>query len=335
MTVPKILLVKLSSLGDVIHTFAAACDLHRHQPQSKITWLVEEAYADLVRQHRAIDNVWTVPFRRIKKDPKNWRALQPLISTLRSNHFDYAIDAQGLIKSALIMRFARCPKRIGYDAQSAREAAAHFFYHQTISVTKKMHAVERTRQLFANAFEYSLTDQQLDYGLPTWQAQNNTLIFIHGTTWRSKLLPESCWRTLIAQAQNAGFQIRLPWGDKTEYERAQRLISGFPAAQCFPALSLPQLRQAIIHCAGVITVDTGLGHLAAACEAPTLGIFAATDAQKSGMYGIRSDNLALTNPCMQKDCRQHGAHDENACMHHWSAEIIWQRFLALKSKTSH
>lgn len=330
-----VLIVKLSSLGDVIHAFAVLGDLRRFAGAApRVVWAAEEAFAPLAGSHPLVEEAIAVPMRRLRRE-KPWRwpfspEMAAVRHALRARHFDYALDLQGLIKSAVLMKSAAAAVHAGYDRRSAREGAAALFYDAKFAVAREMHAVERMRILAGKTFGY-IPEGPPDYGLPLQQpSDSQELLFFHGTTWASKLLPEETWQALIRTAAAAGWRVQLPWGSAAELARAERLAQA--GAQVLPKLSLPELQAKIYASSGVISVDTGLGHLAAACGAPVLGIFAPTSAALTGMYGAHAANLSLPSPCLQRDCRKHGGTSAQACMAHWSADEIWQAFLHLKDK---
>ncbi len=326
-----LLLVKLSSLGDVVHTFAAVTDFKTTFPEKKLCWAVEEGFAPLVACHPMVDEVISVPLRRLRKTrwdwwrDADWKAMR---DRLRVQSWPVAIDAQGLIKSALLMRLAGAQNRIGFARDSAREPLASLFYQQKISVARNQHAIARTRMLFAKTFSYALPDGAPQFGLPAWQTpvQGAPVLLFHGTTWASKLLPEATWRAVIAALLMQNVPVSLVWGNAEEKARAERLVDGFSGASVLPKLDFAGLLTQIRHCRGVISVDTGLGHLAAAVGAPVLGIYGPTSAQLTGMVGTRSRSLSLPKPCMAKDCRRHGEVQENSCMAQWSAQEIVSAF---------
>lgn len=330
----NILLVKLSSLGDVVHSFAALTDMAA-QGDVRITWAVEEAFAPLAAMHPAVSRVVAVPMRRLRKTHRLWwrhADWQVALAALRAEEYDVVIDAQGLIKSAVLSRLVKAKRIAGYDWASAREAWASLCYTQKITVPRHLHAVERTRRLCAAALGYALPAAE-DFALPQWQGQGaKRVVFLHGTTWVSKLLPESTWQALIALAEAAGYEVQLLWGNEEERQRAERLAQ-LSQAQLLPKLPLPQVAELLRSSAGVLTVDTGLGHLAAAQAVPVLGIFAPTNANLSGMRGARAVNMTLTSPCMKKDCRQHGGKLSNDCMARGEAAAIWSQFEAVLGRT--
>lgn len=338
---PKdLLLVKLSSLGDIVHTFAAVSDVKRHFPDITLTWAVEEAFAPLVAEHPCIDCVITVPLRRLKKQWRRWwsdDAVKTMFAALRKTRFSHAIDAQGLIKSALLMRLTGSEKKIGYDSKSAREPVAAWLYQQRIAVEPALHAITRTRRLFAQAFDYSIDEKLLEFALPAWLRDEKTkdIFFFHGTTWPSKLLPESTWRELIDLAAEEGYRVLMVWGNTVERTRARRLCEGFTCAEVLPRLAVPELQALLLKSAGVISVDTGLGHLSAALGVPTLGVFGPTDPILCGMRGAHVNNLSRPDPCMRRNCRD----DEDSnpkhaqcCMARWQSKTIWSEFRRLQAR---
>lgn len=329
--------MKLSSLGDVIHTYPALHDLKTHYPEMTITWVVEEAFAPLVALNPEVDAVIAVPMRRLSQHKFWWLSAEwrDFMRRFKASPYDAAIDAQGLIKSALLMRVAKAKCRIGLDRESAREGLASCFYQEKIPVAGDKHAIWRTRELFARAFHYEFAAEKVSTGLVSWQGQGaKELLFIHGTTWASKLLPEKTWHVLIAKAVAAGYAVSLTWGNETERLRAERLARGVAHVTVLPKLTLPELQNRLQTVAGAISVDTGLGHLAAALGVPVLGVFGPTDARLTGLLGERADNLSLDNPCMEKNCARHGGASPQACMAKWSGDDIWQKFIEVMGKTA-
>lgn len=313
----RILIVKTSSLGDVIHTLPALTDASREIPGLHADWVVEENFADVPRWHPAVERVIPVAIRRWRRDwRRTWRSGQVGLfrRDLKLHDYDHIIDAQGLMKSAVITAMARGPVA-GLDRHSAREPMASLFYRHRIRVPRAEHAVHRVRQLFASVLDYRFDPSFIDYGLidslgAPQDGQNvPVLTFLHGTTWVSKHWPEPYWRKLAVLATQAGYQVQLPWGNDAEYERAARLADGLAGVRVMERKNLTSLARSIAASAGVVAVDTGLGHLAAALNRPTVSIYGATDPALSGTFGyhqlqLRSD-LACS-PCLRRDCRYGG-----------------------------
>ena len=151
------LLVRLSSMGDLIHTLPAITDLARHRPDVQLDWLCEAAFADIARLHPFIHRVHEMRWRHWRKhlfQAATRQQIRSLQRTLKAAHYDRVLDSQGLIKSALFAQFAAAPVH-GLDKHSAREPLAALFYQHRYPVAKDQPAVERNRQLFAQAFGYS------------------------------------------------------------------------------------------------------------------------------------------------------------------------------------
>src|ERR1700693_5014709 len=153
----KILLVKLSSLGDILHLFPAVSDLRSHYPDAEIHWLVEPAFAEVAGWHSAVGKVITVPLRAHKKA---WWKLPSLLCKLRkqlhAEKYDVVMDAQGLLKSALLARLAGVAV-FGFAAGSARESLASRFYQKTAKIPDGLHVIEKNRQLVAKIFDADIS----------------------------------------------------------------------------------------------------------------------------------------------------------------------------------
>lgn len=290
----RVLIVKTSSMGDVLHTLPALTDAINVYPDIRFDWAVEEGFAQIPSWHQAVDTVIPVAIRRWRK---NWfsapiRAERAQFrQTIQTHHYDAVIDAQGLLKSAfLVTRYAKGTKH-GYSRQSAREPLASFFYDIRHDVSKKMHAVERIRQLFALSLNYPIPQSQGDYGiaqhflsLPSFD-ERPYLVFLHATTRDEKHWPESHWRELIALLADSGLRIKLPWGAEHEHQRAIRLAKDFDYVDVLPKMSLAEVAQVIAGAKSVVSVDTGLSHLTAALDKPNITLFGPTDPGLIGGYG--------------------------------------------------
>ncbi|MCB1707795.1 MAG: lipopolysaccharide heptosyltransferase I [Halioglobus sp.] len=290
-------MVKLSSLGDVIHTLPALEDAAAALPGISFDWVVEEAFAEIPAWHRAVDRVIPVALRRWRKHPvrdftgAEWRAAR---AALRQRRYDAVIDAQGLLKSALIARLVAAP-RYGMDRASARERLAALAYDHLIGVPRDMHAVERIRTLFASALNYPLPRGLGSYGLggdvaPVTHLPRG-LLFFHGTARSEKLWPEARWVALAALAEAAGYRVWLPWGNEEEHQRARRIARDCDNAEVLPSLTLRELAGLLLGAAGAVAVDTGLGHLAAALSVPTVSLYGPTSTRLIGTYGLNQVHL--------------------------------------------
>ena len=305
----RVLIVKTSSMGDVLHTLPALTDAQQAIPGIRFDWVVEEGFAQIPSWHAAVDRVIPVAIRRwrkawfsaaVKAERKAFR------EAVQAEKYDVIIDAQGLVKSAaLVTRLARGIKH-GMDWQSAREPLASLFYNQRHSVPKQQHAVERTRELFALSLGYSKPQSQGDYAIAQHFLNHlnadagQYAVFLHATTRDDKHWPEANWRELIGLLAASGIRIKLPWGAPHEEARAKRLAEGFDYVEVLPRMSLEEVARVLAGAKFVVSVDTGLSHLTAALDRPNITLYGPTDPGLIGGYGMnqlecRSANKMLAN----------------------------------------
>ncbi len=290
----RVLIVKTSSMGDVLHTLPALTDAARAIRGIHFDWVVEEGFAQIPGWHDAVDNVIPVALRRWRKA---WFSApikaerQAFRTRLQAVNYDAVIDAQGLLKSAaLVTRLAHGTKH-GMDWHSAREPLASLFYSQRHRIAKPQHAVERTRELFAKSLGYDKPATQGDYAIARHFLNHlnpdagHYAVFLHATTRDDKHWPEAHWRELIALMADSGLRIKLPWGAPHEEERARRLAEGFDYVEVLPKMSLEEVARELAGARFVVSVDTGLSHLTAALDRPNITLYGPTDPGLIGGYG--------------------------------------------------
>jgi heptosyltransferase-1 len=312
----RVLLIKTSSLGDVVHTLPALTDAQHALPNIQFDWVVEEGFAEIPAWHPAIAQVIPVAIRRWRKHP-----LQTLLSgewprfkaRLRETRYDLVIDAQGLLKSAWLTRYVNASVA-GLDKDSAREPLASRFYDRRYAVPRDQHALERVRQLFAQSLGYRVPDSIADYGLDRNQlatpGEQPYLLFLHGTTWPSKHWPEPYWRELAERMSEFGWAIRLPWGNADEKSRAERIADGLPSVSVLPRLNLGGIAKVVAGARACVAVDTGLGHLAAALDVPSISLYGPTLPGRVGAYGRSQVHLCASGPNAGKGDRHKPCFDD-------------------------
>jgi heptosyltransferase-1 len=298
MPTPRVLFVKLSSLGDVVHHLPAVTDLARHRPDVAIAWAVEEAYAPLVRLHPAVREVIPVGLRALRAHPmqrSRWTSVGEARRALARGGWDYVIDSQGLLKSALVARSAG-GVRFGMDKKSARERIAARFYDVGLPVARERHAVERNRDLVAQVFGYR-PQGEADYGLaapaaaPSWAPQPPYAVLLHAASRKEKAWPEERWVALGKLLSESGHACVLPGGTPGERAAAARMAAAIPGAIAAPETGISDVAALLAHAALVAGVDTGLTHLAVAFGRPTAGIYCATRPDLTGLHGRDGVNL--------------------------------------------
>lgn len=276
-----ILFIKTSSLGDVIHHMPAVTEARRQRPDARLSWVVEEDFAPLVRLHPLVDAVIPVASRRWRKAPfapGTWREIGAFARALRARRYDLVIDTQGLFRSAVIARLAR-GERHGYGPGSARESAASRLYDVRHRVERGLHAVARNRLLTALALGYAPQGPD-DFGLdrarlaaPTGERR---ALLLHATARPEKEWPEARWIGLGTALAARGFEVVLPWGTESERGRSERIAAAVPRARVPERRPLDEVARLVAGAALVVGVDTGLLHLAAALRVPVVAVFVGT-----------------------------------------------------------
>jgi len=292
MPAARILFVKLSSLGDVVHHLPAVSDLVERRPDVEVLWAVEGPYVDLVRLHRGVREAIGVDLRALRRAPwsvSRWSSLAAARRALARAGAERVIDAQGLIKSAMVARMARAPV-FGFDRASAREPFATRFYDVKLAVPRQLHAVERNRRLVARVFGYE-AEGAPRYGLaapeapPSWAPADRYVVLLHAASRVDKRWSDANWIELARRLRANGFTPVFPGGSEAERARAARLAAAVGGAMAAPAMPLAEAAALLAHAHGVVGVDTGLTHLAVAFGVPTVGVYCATDPALPGLHG--------------------------------------------------
>ncbi|URJ25075.1 lipopolysaccharide heptosyltransferase I [Candidatus Blochmannia ocreatus (nom. nud.)] len=314
----KVLIVKLSSMGDIIHTLPAVTDAANSILNIEFDWVVEETFSEILRWHPAVFKVIPVNLRMWIRNFyhfSSWKQYYYFISRLTKKEYDIVIDAQGLLKtSLLITRIARGEVH-GMDCESVRETMSVFFYHKKHFIEKKQHSIERIRQLFSCSLGYSVPQAMGQYGLRSLflRKKNNVpyLIFFHSTTKAKKHWPEFYWHFIIKYAISSGYHIKLPFWGRSEELRVRRLVASYThQTTILSKLTLRDIAVQISGATAIISVDTGLSHLAAVLGCPNLTLYGPTDPKLIGTCG---KNQVILHSATKK-------------MENLSPEEVWEVF---------
>lgn len=321
----RVLVVKLTSMGDLIHVLPALTDASKALTHIEFDWVVDEAFAEIPSLHPNVHRIIKSAHRRWTK--AKWRTIKSgeltrFLQVLRQQHYDLVIDAQSSIKSALITRFCK-GLRSGMDKSSVREYGAHLAYQRQYPIPsyRTAPAIFRQRLLFAKALGYTMPDTPpdfnininalplLDFHLPT----SPYLMFIHNTTWSSKHWPERYWTQLIQIANQQGYHVVLPWGNQKEEERAKRLSHQMSNTTVLPSLGILGKARVIAGASGVVTVDTGLAHLTAAMNIPAVHLYGPTDPNLLAVKTPTQKSLFAAYPCAPCYLHQCKLSQESEC----------------------
>jgi heptosyltransferase-1 len=282
-------------MGDVIHNLPIIADIHAEFPDAQIDWVIEENFADMLKLNPYINEIIPVSIRRWRKsifNKKTWQEIQGFKTHLQARHYDYIIDTQSLLKSALIACLAK-GKRYGQGPRTAREWLAGFFYNRRFSVSREQHAVDQNRQLTALALNYRAPTSPPDYGLPRvelikkndLQLPEKYVMVFHATSRDSKLWPMGHWVSLGILLAKQGVTLCLPWATDTEKSRANIIATHVPQAVVLPKSNLTTLAHITAGAQAAVGVDTGLIHLAVAMDVPSIAIYTDTHPDLNGTYG--------------------------------------------------
>ena len=287
----SVLVVRPSSLGDIVHALALVADIREHRPELAVDWVAEDTFAPLVALDRGIRRVIPVALRRWRRRPLaagTWREAAAFRRELRRDHYVAVLDLQEQIKGAYLSWLARGPSH-GPDRASIREPIATLAHRHHHAIDPNQHLIDRCRQLAAAALGYR-ADGPPRFGLiapaPATDGtvpQRPFVVMLHATSRDDKLWPETNWRALIESFARSEFSIALPWGNDDERARSERLAEAAAAATVPPRQSLPELATLMARAELVVGVDTGLVHLAAALGTPTVSLFVATDPRLAGV----------------------------------------------------
>jgi heptosyltransferase-1 len=277
----------VSSLGDVVHNMPMVADIRRHAPDATIDWVVEEGYTSLVRLNGGVDKVIPFALRRWRHSlaaAQTRAEMRQFFDTLRHEQYDFIFDTQGLAKTGLIMRMARLArggKRYGLanaTEGSGYEGISRIFHTKSVPVGRHTHAVLRARQVAAAALGYAIDtpadfNMQAPEGRPAWLPEQAYAVFFHGTARAAKQWPQENWVRTAHALGTRGLQVLLPWGSPEEQQAAQRMAAQMRNARVLPRLPLMEAVLLAHRARLAIGVDTGLTHIAAAFNRPTIEIY--------------------------------------------------------------
>ena len=288
----KVLLIKTSSLGDVVHALPAVSDAVARG--FEIDWMIEEGFSEIASMHPGVSSVIPVAWRR-------WR--QSLVSSaheirafkrkLRETKYDLCVDSQGLIKSGVLSLMSKSVIKAGYDYGSARESIVSFLYDKRVTVPRELHAIDRQRCLLSSILDYSLV-KEADSGFNFSGPAKKQAFLLHGTTWESKHWPIERWINLATLLRSEGLEVLISWGNVRERKDAEAIASE-TSSLVLPRMSLKELASKLGQSMVTVGVDTGLTHLSAAIGTSTIGLYGPTRSDLTGCRGPRAETISSRN----------------------------------------
>jgi heptosyltransferase-1 len=285
-----LLIVKTSSMGDVVHATAVVRDILHHDPATQIDWLVEAPFAAIPQMHPGVRRVLTMAWRKWRGQltrSDTWDAMAALRAELHGGGYDLVLDLQGLVKSAWWARQTGAPVA-GYDRASVREPMAAWAYARTAAVPRELHAVQRCRALAAAHLGYAVPQDAPDFGLrapaPGWKPRSAYAVLIPNASRKEKLWPERHWVAVGRRLLDLGCRPVVLWGRDDEQTLAERIAAGCEG-DVPPFLKVGEMAAVLAGARHVVGLDTGFTHLAAALGRPTLGIYCDHEPGLAGITG--------------------------------------------------
>ncbi|MDD3759298.1 MAG: lipopolysaccharide heptosyltransferase I [Acidithiobacillus sp.] len=345
----RVLLVRLSSLGDVLHTLPAITDLQRNGKDVELDWLIEPAFAPIARWHPGVREVLPFSLRSRQGGLGTLLGqLRELRRQLRTQRYDLVLDSQGLFKSALLARLAGTTVA-GLSPRSAREPLATYLYGQRHAVPWGPTAIQRNRELFAQVFASPRPSGLADFGLQkqavSWRAENLALaagkdalpfvLGLHATSraWQNKEWPLRHWITLAHSLADAGYDLALPAMGAREQERVATIAAAADNVRALPQMDLEGLGQVMLQARAFVGMDTGLSYLAAALGLAGVTLYGPTASEQENMPGSAQAILQSTEncaPCGSTRCRRiHQPEEPIPCQEGMQPTMVWERLAPL------
>src|SRR5450830_1002 len=289
----RILLVKMSSMGDIIHNMPLVHDIKQHYPEAIIDWVVEESFVELSRLNPLVNCIIPVGMRRWKKalfSKNTWVEFFRFKKNLQQFHYDAVLDTQGLIKSAVIAKLAD-GQSYGQNSNTAREALAGHLINHPLEIPRDLHAISRNRLVGALALNYAVDDKSVQYDIQfnsesernlVGLLPKNCIMLFHSTARDAKHWPNEYWIAFGKYLNAQGYTLALPWGSAIEKQRAELITHALKDGLVLPKLSIVQLASLMRQAKACVGLDTGLTHIAVALNIPTLAIFTDTHLWQAG-----------------------------------------------------
>ena len=290
-------------MGDLMHALPALTEAKEHIKEIEFDWVVDKSFYEVPKWHPAVNKVITTDHRNWKKQlfsSNSRRAFESVMQEINSTNYDMVIDMQNNLKSAFVSFM--CKHQVtGMDSKSAREYPAHLSYNNKISISKELHAITRQKILLSNALGY-LTSSSNDYGIsdiefkePSFNLPNEYIVLVQNASWKTKQWSIPNWQLLVKHLDNSGIEMILPSGNEEEYQRALKISSFSEKAHVLRPLPLNQIAYIMKKAKFSVCSDTGLAHLSALVNTPSITLYGPTDTKLIGTEGKNQLHLVGSN----------------------------------------
>ena len=291
-------------MGDLMHALPALSEAKENIEDISFDWVVDKNFASVPSWHPLVDRIITTDHRNWKKQlfSKDSRdSLLDVMKKINEGNYDYVVDMQNNLKSAFISYFMKHDV-VGMDAKSAREYPAHLAYSNKIYVDKRLHAIERQKELLAKALGYKCKKNNVNFGAlfktfikPNIKLANEYIVLVQNASWITKQWSIKNWQELIRRIEEKGVLMLLPSGNPEELERAKEICSISDMAQPLDLMPLNEIAYIIKNANFTICSDTGLAHLSALVGTPSITLYGPTNTSLIGTYGESQIHLVGEN----------------------------------------
>ncbi|PLY09880.1 MAG: lipopolysaccharide heptosyltransferase I [Arcobacter sp.] len=282
--IKRLAIVKLSAMGDIIHSMVALQFIKNNYPDILIDWFVEESFAQVLENNPHINNIYKVNLKSIKKNKLEIFNQIKLIKNYSKNSYDLVIDAQGLIKSAIVSKLLG--KNVaGFDKNSIREKCASTFYNKKVSIAYDENTIDRNVKVLSDPLGFDIRSKMILEKEPFLfykdedpiiydflDDKKKNILFVIGASWQSKIYPKEKFAKII---DNLDENCLIVWGSDSEKNNAS-FISNISKGKVLPKLDLNSLKALVSRCDLIVGNDTGPTHMAWALNIPSITLFGNT-----------------------------------------------------------
>jgi len=276
----KIAIVKLSALGDIVHTMVALQFIKNYYPDSQIDWFIDEQFKSVLEYNPHIRKIHTVSFKKAKKEKSILSILKELKKIRVLGEYDLVVDAQGLIKSAIVTRIISAKKYAGFGKKSIREPLASIFYNHKVSIGYDKNTIDRNIKVICSPLNIIVDSDKIIDKQPFIFSSNQEqlyikpyIVFVPGSSWESRNYPKEKFVEIAIKLNKKCVVI---WGNLQEKEKAEWMEKQSSLIKASKKLNLDELKKLINNSILTIGNDTGPSHIAWGMNKPSIILFGPT-----------------------------------------------------------